>query len=72
MTQYTKMTNKMQLCRIIYFSSAAVHVSSDIFTHHQEHLNCITAFGITHVCRCRLVSWECWNCVYNTRSCNRV
>ena len=39
----------MQLCRIIYYSLAALHVSSDIFTHHQEHLNCITASGITHV-----------------------
>jgi hypothetical protein len=37
-TQYTKMTNKMQLCRIIYYSLAAVHVSSDIFAHRQEHL----------------------------------
>ena len=77
-----QMTNKMQLCRIIYCSLAALHVSSDIFTHHQEHLNCITASGITHVCRCRLVSWECWNYysssntpmipatyVCNTRSC---
>ena len=48
MTQYTKMTNKMQLCRIIYYSLAALHLSSDIFAHHQEHLNCITASGITH------------------------
>jgi len=55
------MTNKMQLCRIIYYSLSALHVSSDIFGHHQEHINCITASGITHVCRCRLVSWECWN-----------
>jgi len=55
------MTDKMQLCRIIYYSLAALHVSSDIFAHHQEHLNFITASGITHVCRCRLVSWECWN-----------
>jgi hypothetical protein len=39
----------MQLCRIMYYSLAAVHVSSDIFAHHQEHLNCIKAFGITHV-----------------------
>ena len=46
------MTNKMQLCRKIYYSLAALHVSSDIFAHHQEHLNCITASGITHVCRC--------------------
>jgi len=58
---YTKMTSKMQLCKIIHYSLTAVHVSSDIFAHHQEHLNCITASGITHVCRCRLVSWECWN-----------
>jgi len=37
---------KMQLCRIIYYSSlAALHVSSDIFAHHhQEHLNCIYRF----------------------------
>ena len=33
------MTSKMQLCRIIYYSLAALHVSSDIFAHHQEHLN---------------------------------
>jgi len=51
----------MQLCRIIYYSLAALHISSDIFIYYQEHLNCITASGITHVCRCRLVSWECSN-----------
>ena len=44
-----KMTNKMQLCRIIYYSLAALHVSSDIFAHHQEHLNSITASGIIGV-----------------------
>jgi len=43
----------MQLCRIIYRSLTALHVSSDIFAHDQEHLNCITASGITHVCRCQ-------------------
>jgi hypothetical protein len=59
--QYTKMTNKMQLCRIVYYSLAALRVSSDIFGHHQEHLNCITASDIAHVCRCRMVSRECWN-----------
>jgi hypothetical protein len=37
----TKMTNKMQLCRIIYYSLTALHVSTDILAHHQEHLNCI-------------------------------
>jgi hypothetical protein len=50
-----KMTNKMQVCRIIYYSLAALYVSSDIFAYHQEHLNCITASGITHVCRCQLI-----------------
>jgi hypothetical protein len=43
------MTNKVQLCKIIYYSFAALHVSSDIFAYHQEHLNCITASVITHV-----------------------
>ena len=62
------MTNKMQLCRIIYYSLAALHVSSDIFAHHQEHLNCITASGITHVCRCQSAATY----VCNTRSCNTV
>ena len=62
------MTNKMQLCRIIYYSLAALHVSSDIFPHHQEHLDCITASVITHVCRCQpSATYVC-----NTRSCNTV
>jgi len=34
----------MQLCRIIYCSLTALHVSNDIFAHHQEHLNCIYSF----------------------------
>ena len=62
------MTNKMQLCRIIYYSLAALHVSSDIFAHHQEHLNCITASDITHVRRCQLAATY----VCNTTSCNTV
>jgi len=40
------MTKKMQLCRIIYYSLAALHVSKDIFAHHQEHLNCIYSFWL--------------------------
>jgi hypothetical protein len=31
---FTNMTNKMQLCRIIYYSLTAVQISSDIFAHH--------------------------------------
>jgi hypothetical protein len=62
------MTKKLQLCRIIYYSLAALHVSSDIFAHHQEHLNCISAYGITHVCRCQLAAtYMC-----NNISCNTV
>jgi len=34
----------MQLCRIIYYSLVALHVSSDIFAQHQEHLNCNYSF----------------------------
>jgi len=34
----------MQLCRIIYYSLAALHVLSDIFAHRQERLNCIYSF----------------------------
>jgi len=59
------MANKKQLCRIIYYTLAALHVSRDIFAHHQEYLNYVTASGITHVCRCRLVPWECWNGVFS-------
>jgi hypothetical protein len=51
----------MQMSRIIYYSLAALHVSSDIFAHHQEHLNYITTSGITHVCRYQMVSCECWH-----------
>ena len=54
------MTNKMQLCRQIYYSLADLHISSDIFAYHQEYLNCITASGITHVCRCRQVAITVW------------
>ena len=56
-----KMTNKMQLCRIIFCSLTAVHVSSDIFAHHQEHLNCIYSFWYYTRMSCRPVSWEIWN-----------
>jgi len=34
----------MQLCMITYYSLAALHVSRDIFAHHQEHRICIYSF----------------------------
>jgi hypothetical protein len=34
----------MQLCRVIYYFLVALHVSSEIFAHHQEHLICVYSF----------------------------
>jgi hypothetical protein len=34
----------MQLYRLIYCSLTALHVSRNIFAHHQEHLNSIYSF----------------------------
>jgi hypothetical protein len=33
-----KVTNKMQLYRLIDYSKSALHVSGDVSAHHQEHL----------------------------------
>jgi hypothetical protein len=49
--------NKMQRYRLIYYSKSALHVSGDVFAHHQEHLTVFTASGSIHPSRCRLVSW---------------
>jgi len=51
-----KLTNNMQLYRLIYYSKSAVHVSGDIFAHHQERLTVFTVFGSIHPSCCRLVS----------------
>jgi len=34
----------------------ALHVSSNIIAHYQEHLNCSYSFWFIHMCRCRLLS----------------
>jgi hypothetical protein len=52
-----KVTNKMQLYRLIYYSYSALHVSGDVFAHHQEHLTVFTVSGSIHPSSCRLVSW---------------
>ena len=52
-----KVTNKMQLYRLIYFSFSVVHVSGDVFAHHQEHLTVFTVSGSIHPGCCRPVSW---------------
>ena len=40
----TKMTNKVQLRRIIFCPLIALNISSDIFSYLQEHLNCNFSF----------------------------
>jgi hypothetical protein len=52
-----KVTNKMQLYVLIYYSKSALHVSGDVFAHHQQHLTVCTASGSIHPSCCRLVSW---------------
>jgi len=42
----------MQVCRLIYYSLSALHVSGDVFAHHQEDLTVFTASGNVHQCRC--------------------
>jgi hypothetical protein len=52
-----KVTSKMQLYRLIYYSWSALHVSGDVFAHHQEHLTIFTVSVSIHPSCCRLVSW---------------
>jgi hypothetical protein len=56
-----KVTNKIQLYRLIYYSKSALHVSGDVFAHHQEHLTVFTVSGSVHPSCCWLVSWMSWN-----------
>jgi hypothetical protein len=51
-----KVTNKMQLYRLIYYSWSALHVSGDVFAHHQEHLIVFTVSRSIHPSSCQLVS----------------
>ena len=51
-----KLTNKMQLCRLIYFSFSSLHVSGDVFAHHQDHLTVFTVSGSIHPSCCRLAA----------------
>ena len=45
------------LYRLIYYSKSALHVSGDVFAHHQKHLTVFTVSGSIHPSSCRLVSW---------------
>ena len=41
------------LYRLIYYSKSALHVSGDVFAHHQEHLTIFTVSGSVHPSCCR-------------------
>jgi len=41
---------------LIYYSKSALHVSGDVFVHHQEQLTVFTVSGSVHPSCCRLVS----------------
>jgi hypothetical protein len=45
----------MQINRLIYYSYSALHVSGDVFAHHQEHLTVFTVSASVHQSSCRLV-----------------
>ena len=43
------------LYRLIYYSKSALHVSDNVFGHHQEHLTVFTVSGSVHPSCCRLL-----------------
>jgi hypothetical protein len=51
------------LYRLIYYSKSALHVSGDVFAHHQEHLTVFTVSGNVHPWCCRMVSWMSLNAI---------
>jgi len=44
------------LYRLIYNSMSVLHVSGDVFAHHQEHLTVFTVSGSVHLSCCRLAA----------------
>ena len=55
------------LYRLIYYSKSALHVSGDVFAHHQKNLTVFTVPGSVHPSCCRLVPAAAW--VNTTRYC---
>jgi len=51
----------MPLFGLFICTQSALHVSGDVFAHHQEHLIVFKASDIVHLCCCRPVSWTRWN-----------
>ena len=55
------------LYRLIYYSKSALHVSGDVFAHHQKHLTVFTVSGSVQPSCCRHQPAATW--VNNTRYC---
>jgi len=55
---YFKYGNNQQdaIYRLIYYSKSVLHVSGDVFAHHQEHLTLFTVSVSVHPSYCRLAS----------------
>ena len=51
----------MQIFGLFVCTQSAVHVSGNVFAHHQEHLTVFTASDIVHLCCCWPISWMRWN-----------
>jgi len=60
-------TNEMQLYRLIYYSYSILHVSDDVFAHHQGHLIVFTVSGNIHRrhCRAGVVDEMEIDCIYS-------
>jgi len=43
----------MQLLGLFICTQSALHVSGEVFAHHQEHLTVFTASDIVHLCCCQ-------------------
>jgi len=54
------MTKKIRF-GLFFCTQSILHVSGEVFAHHQDNLTVFTASGIAHVCCCQPVSWTRWN-----------
>jgi hypothetical protein len=70
MMYLTKMTKKMQLCRIIYCSLKLYMFRAILSLIIRSITTVFTASGIIHVCGCRLVSWPSSTAVRRYRALN--
>jgi hypothetical protein len=57
---YYENNQQNALYGLIYCSKSALHVSGDVFAHHQEHLTVFTVSGSVHPSCCLLVPAVTW------------